>query len=176
MLLLHSHDSLSFFPLFGQMDILPGPYMEGSLIWETAVRWMESALPPLRLAVMLVVYYWVAVLLPMSIFRRMHPLIASSLRLSTLFIGLVCWWQAFIVTYRMMGWLATSIGLLCVGVGVVPIGIFATATNGDRAAFANILTAAFLTVAGRVIARFLAHPTTTIKLSIRQKQYYADDY
>ena len=80
-----------------------GGYMEGALRWEGAVRWMEAALPVLHTFMMLVVCSWIAVLLPLSCFRKAHPFVVAALRKSSWAIGGVCLWQAFIATYRMLG-------------------------------------------------------------------------
>src|SRR5258708_3575542 len=86
--------------------------MEGALKWETVVRGMESVYPLLQNAVAVLVCYWIAVLIPMSMFRRTHRLIAGTLRGSSIFIGVVCWLHCVAVTYRLLGWVVTAMGLL----------------------------------------------------------------
>lgn len=168
----------TFLPLLGLINFSfdPGSSMEGDLRWEATVRWMEGALPLLQHGVALLVCYWVAVLLPMSIFRRMHPLIASALRISSLLIGGVCWWQSCIVTFRLLGWLAVAIGLLLAGVGVVPMALFATAVKGDWIVFGEILAGVFLTVIPRLIAKFMTNRTARMNAATRPKTYYAGSY
>ena len=153
-----------------------GSSMEGVLRWESAVRRMESALPVLRHDAMLVVYYWLAVLAPMCIFRRMHPLIASTLRASSLFVGLVCWWQAFIVTYRLLGWLCVVTGLFFGGVGIVPLALFATAGRGDWDVFGNILATAALTLVARSVAKTITKRRLRKQLPGKPNTYWIDDY
>jgi hypothetical protein len=47
--------------------------------------------------------------------RRMESILpVLSLRVSSLLIGIVCWWQSFIVTYRLLGGVAVMVGTLCV--------------------------------------------------------------
>src|ERR1700733_4570745 len=103
------------------------PSMESALQFELLMRRMESILPVLQKCLPILVSYWFTVLLPMYLFPRMRPLIASSLRASSLLIGIVCWWQSFIVTYRLLGGGALIAGTLCLGIGVVPGALYATA-------------------------------------------------
>lgn len=129
------------------------PSMEGALQIEMLIRRMESLLPALQSCLPYLVSYWFTVLLPMYIFRRMRPLIASTLRASSLLIGIVCWWQSFIVTYRLLGGAALIAGTLCMGVGVVPAALFATASRNDGGTFGEIMLTLVLAIAARFLAR-----------------------
>jgi len=154
----------------------PGQSLEGVLRWEGSVTWMESVLPTLQHAVVVICYYWIAALLPASAFRRMHPLIGSALRLSSWFIGGVCWWQSFIVTYRLLGLLSVATGLLFAGVGVVPIALFASASRGQWNIFGNLMITLNLTLAARILARIIAKRAARMRLAIRARDYSVDDY
>jgi len=149
--------------------------MESVLRWENAVRWMEALLPVLLDGVALVLYYWVAVLLPLSFFRRMHPLIATMLKTSSIVIGGVCWWQSVIVTYRMLGWLCVVVGLALVGLGVVPMALAITAARGEWSEFGSLLATAALTLIPRYIAKSMTRRATKAQFAGRAKTYYADD-
>ncbi len=152
-----------------------GSSMERILQWENAIHGMESVFPVLRDAAMVIVFCWVAVLLPMSIFRMMHPLIARSLRLSSLLVGGVCWWQAVIVTYRLMGSLAVVTGMLFAGVGVIPLALLETAAKQDWFVFGDLLATAGLTVLARVIARGISHRDARKKAGARDMRFYAHE-
>jgi hypothetical protein len=153
-----------------------GSPMETLLQWETVVRWMESVLPLLQYGAGIMICYWIAVLLPMSIFRRMHPLIAATLRISSIVIAGVCWWHSFIVTFRLLGWLATAVGILCGGIGVIPMALLATAAKGDWDVFAAIIAALSLAIAPRLIARSLGNRPDNMPVLTRKTAYYNDDY
>ena len=129
------------------------PSMEGALRFEMILRRMESLLPVLQSGLPILVFYWFAVLLPMYIFPRMRHVIASSLKASSLLIGIVCWWQSFIVTYRLLGGVALIAGTLCMGVGVVPAALYATAARNDGGTFGEILLTLVLMIAGRFLAK-----------------------
>ncbi len=152
-----------------------GASMESILQWENAMRGMESVLPLLRDAAMVVVFCWVAVLLPMSIFRTMHPLIARSLRLSSLLVGGVCWWQAVIVTYRLMGSIAVVTGMMFAGLGVIPLALLETAAKQDWFVFGDLLATAALTILARVIARGISQRNARKKAGARDLRNYAHE-
>jgi hypothetical protein len=106
----------------------------------------------------------------------MHPLIGSALRLSSWFIGGVCWWQSFIVTYRLLGLLSVATGLLFAGVGVVPIALFASASRGQWNIFGNLMITLNLALAARVLARIIANRSARMRLANRTRDYSVDDY
>jgi hypothetical protein len=139
------------------------PSMETSLRFEMIMRRMESLLPILQYCLPVLVFYWFTVLLPMYIFRRMRPLIVSSLKVSSLLIGIVCWWQSFIVTYRLLGGVALMIGTLCMGIGVVPAALYATASRNDAGTFGEILVPLVLTAAARFLARAITGRASGMK-------------
>ncbi len=166
------------FPLFALISLSfdPGQTMENVLKWEGSVRWMESVLPLLQHGVVMIVYYWIAALLPACFIRRLHPLVGQALRISSWLTGGVCWWQAFIVTYRMLGSLSVVTGLLFAGVGVVPLAVAASAARGQWNIFGNLMMTLSLTVAARILARILAKRTARLRLSVRARSYSVDDY
>jgi hypothetical protein len=137
---------------------------------ETLVRSMESALPLLQNCLPFIVYYWITVLLPMCIFPRMRRLIVSSLRVSAILFGIVCWWQSFIVTYRMLGGLALIAGTLFAGVGVVPLALFAAATGGQGGTLGEIVAVLVLMLIARLLAKAVEHRLSGAK-PVRVRDY-----
>jgi hypothetical protein len=169
------HAPLSVFAMIGfSFDVSQS--MEGILRWENTVRWMESALPILHQGVVLLVFYWITALLPLSVFRKMHPMIGSMLKASSLFIGGVCCWHSFIVTYRLMGSLAVIMGLMFAGVGVVPMALLASATRSDWSIFENLAVTLVLTILPRILAKIIAKRSARMQLSTRGRSYSVDDY
>jgi hypothetical protein len=112
--------------------------MESALRFELLIRPMESILPVLQNCLPILIFYWFTVLLPMCIFPRMRPVIASSLKASSLLIGIVCWWQSLIATYRLPGGTALIAGTVFMGIGVVPAALFAAANTNDGLTFGEI--------------------------------------
>jgi uncharacterized membrane protein len=166
---------MPLFVLIG-FSFQPGQGMEGVLRWEDAVRWMESALPLLQHGVALIVYYWVAALLPALFFRRMHPVVGSALKISSLLTAGVCWWQSLIVTYHLMGWFAVVMGLFFAGVGVVPMAILASAAKGQWDTFGNLMATLGLTLLARILARIIANRVARVRIPRIARTYVADDY
>ncbi|HEU5021521.1 MAG TPA: hypothetical protein VFT60_06510, partial [Bryobacteraceae bacterium] len=119
---------------------------------------------------------WVAVLIPMSVFRRAHPLIARILRVSSLYMGGVCWWQALIVTWHLLGLLAVSVGLLCAGVGVIPMALFATAARGQWDPFRDLIVSAILTLVPLIVAKFIAKRQAKMQLPATLGAFYSRDF
>jgi hypothetical protein len=150
--------------------------MESTLHWQSALQWMESVLPSLQDAATLLFSCWVAVLIPMSVFRRSWPLIARILRVSSLFMGGVCWWQALIVTWKLLGSFAVSVGLLCAGVGVIPMALFATGVRAEWDLFRDLAISAILTLVPRIVAKFISRRQEKMQLPATVGSYYSRDF
>jgi hypothetical protein len=89
--------------------------MENVLRRDMTVRWMESLLPLLEHVAIMLVYFRVAVLLPMSTFRKLRHPIAR--------------------------WMAASIGLFAGVVGIIPMAIAgASLRSGIERTFRAIST------------------------------------
>ncbi|MDZ7744817.1 MAG: hypothetical protein U5K77_03635 [Candidatus Saccharibacteria bacterium] len=70
--------------------------------------------------------------------------------------GLNAWIFGLAVTLALWGWIAVIIGLFLGGVGVVPIGMLASALNGHWEIFWTLILAVFLTYGARIIGALLA--------------------
>lgn len=163
-------------PLIAFSSFDPGPSVQGILRLEDAVHWMESVFPSMQDAASLIVCSWVAILIPMSIFRRAHLFIAKILRVCSLFVGGVCCWHAFIVTYRLLGWLAAAVGVLLGGVGIVPMALFATGVRNEWEIFRDLMAGAILAIVPRIIARFITNRRARTQLPAAIPSYYSGDF
>ena len=67
----------------------------------------------------------VLVLLPMAVFPSTRGLAAGGLFLASWLFGLTTWTLGAAVTFSTYGWVGLLLGLMFLGLGVVPIGIFA---------------------------------------------------
>ena len=67
----------------------------------------------------------VVVLLPMALFSRTRPKAGAGLLLASWLFGLTTWTLGAAITLSTYGILGLVLGLVLLGVGVVPIGIFA---------------------------------------------------
>jgi len=69
--------------------------------------------------------FCVAILLPLSIFRKLRKHTGKAIYQASFLIGLTTWFLGATITLATWGWLALTIGLFLFGLGVVPLGILA---------------------------------------------------
>ncbi len=67
----------------------------------------------------------IAILLPLSIFRKLRRYTGKAIYQASYLFGLTTWFLGATITLATWGWLALGIGLFLFGLGVVPIGILA---------------------------------------------------
>ena len=72
----------------------------------------------------------VLILFPLSFVRATQGVASSGLLLASYVIGLELWMWGLILTYSLWGFWAVILGLVILGIGVVPIAILATLLNG----------------------------------------------
>lgn len=144
--------------------------MENVLRWDVAVKWMESLLPWLEHIAMVLVYFWVAVLLPMSMLRRTRMLIARSLQICSWYMGALCCWLSVIVTYQIAGWMAASIGLLAGIIGIIPMAIAGSAIEKDWNNLSLLLVGLALILIPRTVAKLILNRGERARL-IRVRHY-----
>jgi hypothetical protein len=113
-----------------------------ALDWIVLVAWLVFAIDLL-------------VLLPMAIFRRLRPYSANGLLISSYVFGATTWFYGFIFTYGLWGGFAVVVGLFMLGVGVVFMGMLATAFKGMWDACATLLVMTVLTFGVRYFAIWL---------------------
>ena len=95
---------------------------------------MNEALANLAIGVYLFVLplSWIAivicviVLVPLALFQGTRPQAGAGLVVASWLFGLTTWTLGALVTFATYGWVGLLIGLVFFGVGVVPIGIFAS--------------------------------------------------
>jgi hypothetical protein len=121
------------------------------------VDWMERVFYWLQIGVVLSIAIWILAILPMLCFRRTREFAAVVLMYSSYFNGFTCWWYSFIICYRACGLLWLIIGVLFMGVGVVPITLIGTAIGGAWPIFWNVIIALALTFGLRVLALTVAY-------------------
>lgn len=100
--------------------------------------------------------FTLVVLLPMAVFPRTRPAAAGIMYVGSFLYGLTAWLIGFIVTLKYWGVFWVIIGLVLAGVGVVPMGLLATAFAQDTTAFWSLLVLTVLTLGTRYFSRWLA--------------------
>jgi len=107
-------------------------------------------LPPLVIIGWIAVALDIAILLPLSIFKRLRGFTGSVMFLSSYVFGLVAWLFGFVLTYSILGLWPVIIGLLFFG-GVVPMALLATMLRGLWNPFFYLLAILVITFASRRI-------------------------
>jgi hypothetical protein len=116
------------------------------LVFIKGAMWAsDNLLPPL----ITVGWYALAVdlvlLLPLSMFRRLRAFTGAGMFLSSFLFGLITWLSGFVITYMLWGIWAVIIGVVFIGVGVVPMALLATLLKGLWGGFLPLLVLVVLT-------------------------------
>lgn len=91
-----------------------------------------------------------------AISRKARGVVGVIIFISSYVYGLQTWITGLLVTLAIWGWGAVIIGLILGGVGVVPIGMLATAVHGHWSIFFVLLINVILTYGSRAIGMTLA--------------------
>ena len=74
-------------------------------------------------------YIWIAlnllIFLPAGYFLKNKELSGKSLLFSSFFLGITLWLWCLVLTFKAFGWLGVLIGVILLGVGMIPAGILA---------------------------------------------------
>jgi hypothetical protein len=97
----------------------------------------------LTLAVSIVIF------LPMSLFARARVIAGNGIIIASYIFGLTLWVWGFLLTYTLWGTIALIIGLIFLGIGVVPIAMLATLFNGMWATLGELIGLTILTFGAR---------------------------
>lgn len=129
--------------------LLPAFFIIGAI-------WLgERILPWLVLLSIIAFGVCIFILLPLSIFRVTRQ-VAGGLFLWISFIfGLTGWFLGLLLTYFLWGIIGVIIGLLILGIGVVPIGLLAALFNGMWTELGILLLLIVLTFGCRFLGAIL---------------------
>jgi hypothetical protein len=97
----------------------------------------------------------VFVLLPLSLVRRTRVVGLIGIHIASYVFGLSLWLWGLAVTFLAWGWLGIIIGFLFMGVGVVPLGMLASAVHGEWAMLFQMVALGVIVVATRLAPAFL---------------------
>lgn len=101
----------------------------------------------------------VGVLLPLAILRATREVSRVGLLVASYVVGTTCWMMGLLLTLEIWGYLAAFLGLLVLGVGVVPIAMLATLRNGMSDLLFALVLLTVLTFVCRIVAHLLAEST-----------------
>ena len=116
----------------------------------------ERALPILNVAAVIGVIVCVVVLLPLSIFRVTRFIAVWGFFIASYIFGVDTWMFGFLVTLYLWGAGGIIAGLLLGIIGVVPLGMIASAFNGLWYTVAELAFSLLITYGARMFALYLA--------------------
>ncbi len=88
--------------------------------------------------------------------RPIREIVARGFLVASYIFGIALWAWAFVYTLATWGWWAVVIGLLLMGVGVLPIAMFATLLHGEWGLLGQVVLGVALTFGSRAISIALA--------------------
>lgn len=106
------------------------------------------------------------ILLPLSVVRRARPFTGSMVLLISFVFGITLWMEGFLVTLSTWGVVAVVIGLLIMGIGVVPIAMLAALTHGDWTTLLELVILTVLTFGSRVFSQWIVTTCDTSRSEI----------
>lgn len=98
----------------------------------------EQILPLLLDFVVPVLAISVLALIPLSFFNRTRAWAGKMLYLSSFLYGICAWLLSFVITMELWGVFAVILGLVLLGIGIVPIGVLAALFNAQWDVLLNI--------------------------------------
>ena len=122
----------------------------GGMVW-----FSEHALPWLMNASLITLVFCVAVLLPLSFFRKTRVLAGNGYYFSSFVFGVMLFAYSCIVVYGIWGYGGLIFGLILAGVGVVPVAYLATILHGFWPTLGNVFLGTVLTFGTRAFGIYL---------------------
>ncbi len=93
--------------------------------------WVAAKMLPVLLSLSVVVFAFnILICLPLTFFDKAKHFSGKALFLSSYFYGTLLWLGCLVITFNLWGWVGIIIGLILLGIGVVPIAILAAALAG----------------------------------------------
>lgn len=126
-------------------------------IIETAVTAYGLLGPVYVLTFFLVLF----VFLPLAVFRKTRAFSAISMYVSSFVFGITAWFYSAAITFALFGWFGLFIGLMVLGVGVVPMAFFGALFKGYGPVAWGVAFPVILAFATRGISVFVAHRSQT---------------
>jgi len=93
--------------------------------------------------------------LPLALLKRARSFVGTVWVISSFVFGVILWTYSAVVSYLFWGYLGLFVGLIWLGVGVVPVAFLAAALHASWAVVANIILALILTFGARFLGMAL---------------------
>jgi hypothetical protein len=115
----------------------------------------EKILPWLMLLSIIVLAFNIVILIPLSIISQTRPWAGLGFFISSFIFGMTGWFMGLLLTWTLWGGMAVIVGLLIMGIGVVPIAMLATLFNGMWIYLGILTLAIILTFGLRILGTIL---------------------
>lgn len=115
-----------------------------------------ALLPELMWAFWIVLVIDIVVLVPLSFIQRTERFAGTALLYSSYLFGLTLWAWSLLLTYHWWGWFGVVIGLLIVGVGVVPVAMLAALVHGAWAVLGETIFILVVAYGTRALGTYVA--------------------
>jgi hypothetical protein len=136
---------------FAGMLLLLATFVLG-LTW-VSVNVIEYLLLAVAVAIMLCLF----ILLPLALFRRTRSVSFYGFFIFSFLFGATTWVMGFLTTFQHWGWPGVFIGLFLGFVGIVPLGIIASALHSDWWSVVALVVGLIITYGARSLALGLAN-------------------
>ena len=128
-----------------------------ALIYVRGLVWVsEHVIEYLVLSAVIAIEFCLFIFLPLAIIRTTRFISAFGFFGAAYLFGLTTWILGFLATLRYWGWLGVFIGLFLGIIGIVPLGIVASAFHSDWSAAAILIIGLLVTYGARAVALALA--------------------
>ena len=105
------------------------------------------------------------ILLPIYFIRRTKKFAATTIFYTSYLFGLQLWLSGLMLTLQLWGIVAVIIGLLLLGVGVIPMAIIATLFHGMWKELGELLISLLLVVGSRMLGLYMIGKAEELQLS-----------
>jgi len=118
----------------------------------------DKAMPWLVWASAIALLICIFILLPLCIFRKARPIAGAAYYGASYVFGLMLWAYSCLFTVSTWGYGALAIGLIFLGVGVVPIAVLSSIFHAEWVVLAELVVSIILTFGTRIFGLWLTTP------------------
>ena len=127
------------------------------LFFRGAAWLSENVLPVINLVSAVTFLVLLLVFLPLSIFRKCRGWCAVAFIYWSYLCGLSLWMTSLLVTLNLWGFVAAIIGLIFMGVGILPVALLACIFKGEWSIFFQLILQLAFLIGCRLFGFYLAH-------------------
>lgn len=139
-----------------------------AIVFLSGARWAADRLLGLLTAAgMILLAIDIVILLPLSVVRGLRSLTGGGIFFSSYLFGIATWLLGFAITYNAWGWFGVLLGVMFLGVGVVPLAILACVLHGAWETAAVVVLFAVITFGARLVGYAIGESTSASEQAVR---------